>query len=177
MSRTWQSGKLLAPGKPHRCIVAIIACNALQRCNEMQRSAIIARGVCAKSATMQRLPCVLAGRFGRTWTPRAKTWAKAPRNGVFPESFATVGQLSDMARMGYPCEICLTSALFWPWANSPPWPKAFLVPRYWEISLNDRPTSKMKWDDHRREVRYTFPAWLNRSATLSQLTTFHQAFT
>src|SRR5260370_40053903 len=60
----------------------------------------------------------------RSRTLRAIRRAKAPKCAVFPESFATVGQLPDMARRGYPCEKRLTSALFWPWANSLPWPGA-----------------------------------------------------
>src|SRR5712692_8666186 len=28
-----------------------------------------------------------------------------------------------MAQRGYWCELCLTSALFWLWANSSPWPR------------------------------------------------------
>ena len=54
VSSSWQSGKPLAPGKPHRCIVAIVACkvcNDATVCNGLQRSATICNGL-QRSATV-----------------------------------------------------------------------------------------------------------------------------
>ena len=57
------------PAKSNRCIVAIIACNDCNdemiatNCNEMQRTAMIATGVRANRATMQRITV-------SAWRPR-----------------------------------------------------------------------------------------------------------
>src|SRR5260370_26346186 len=108
--------------------------------NGIQRSAMLARGVGVKSATMERItvsgrwPLVGGCGFPRSagvslQTPWATTRAKRPKCGVFPEDLTPLGQLADMARWGYLCEICLTSLLFWLWANSPLWSTSF-----WDLS-------------------------------------------
>src|SRR5713101_5917445 len=91
-------GKLLALGKSRRCIVAIIACNALQRramqcnemqctatiCNALQRRAMHCKGVRAKSATCND-PTDVFRKEKRVQTPRATRRAKRPKHAVFPE--------------------------------------------------------------------------------------------
>jgi hypothetical protein len=65
----------------------------------------------------------LLGSWYEPPTLRATRWAKWPKHAVFPEDFATVGQLPELARRGVRCEIRLTSALNWHRAISPPWPE------------------------------------------------------
>ncbi len=62
--------------------------------------------------------------------PGATPASKRPKDEVFPESFATPGQFPDMAQRGYSCEICLTSALFWPWAIASMWPEGSAILRH-----------------------------------------------
>jgi hypothetical protein len=71
----------------------------------------------------------IGGRGWRSRTPWAISRTKAPESGVFPEGFATLGHLSDLARWGYPPEKRLTSSLNWHWAISTPWPAGVVIVR------------------------------------------------
>jgi hypothetical protein len=90
--------------------------------------------VCVKlaSAMQSILPVWRGALEGRTALapgyPVGHKVGQKSKHRVFSERFAPVCQLSNMAPWGYLCEICLTSAHFWLWANSSPWPKVFLQP-------------------------------------------------
>src|SRR5712692_10285306 len=98
-SRSWQSGKILALGD---LIVALLqSLHAMIAI--MQRSAMIAKGVGAMTATMQRIAfsacwpswggrgCPHLAGVG-TGPPWATTWAKRPKCRVFPDDFTPLGQ-------------------------------------------------------------------------------------
>src|SRR5713101_95954 len=73
-----------------------------------------------------------------------------PEARFVPNSIALWANCPIWPGGGYPCEKRLTSALFWPWAISPPWPPASFA-----LSYGDAPYARGK-------ARGSMRGWLRR---------------